>query len=218
MELRVVSVDAEVLLEPAAGLHRDGALLNHQVVATCACSEILRATSSTEERSASPFSRGGVPTQIKMTWHCATRVFDPGNELEPLRLLVSLDQVSQARLVEGHPTRLRVRSSLVVVDADNPVANFSQARGGDKPHVAGSDNRNIHKNTVPPPEGSRFPKRNTNIAHSGNSRLEHAGAAPGRRMDPPRGEVREPRGVGLALRRTQKIDERTGNVYANKEQ
>ena len=92
MELRVVTVDAEVLLQPAAGLHRDGALLNHQMVASCAGRDSPR----------HQFHRGKVRLAIleRRSAHAdkdhlalRQRVFDPGNELQPPRLPVALDQV-----------------------------------------------------------------------------------------------------------------------------
>jgi hypothetical protein len=148
LKLGVARVYAEVLLEAAAGLYGDSAFFNDQEVATGMFGDSSRHQLH-EGKVRFTALEGWSPHADKDDLALRHGVFDLSIELEPLRLLVALDQVAQERLVKRHSTPVQeLNLPRVVVDSDNPMADFSQACGGDKPHIPRANDRDIHKNTI----------------------------------------------------------------------
>ena len=73
-------------------------------------------------------------------------VLDGVGEAEALRRHVAVDQVLEARLVNRDFTALEhVDFALVVIDANDVVANFREASARDETDISGTNDAEIHK-------------------------------------------------------------------------
>jgi len=70
---------------------------------------------------------------------------DVGGKAEPPSLDVTLDDVIQARFIDGYPAVFEgVDFVMVFIDANDGMAKVGKARGGNKADIACADNGNVH--------------------------------------------------------------------------
>ena len=109
-----------------------------------------RATPSTCCRSAEPSSPVGVPTAMKMICDCRTPLASAVVNVSRFSALVAPDHLLQAGLVDRdlpsleHPDFRRI-----LVDANDLVTVFGEARAGHEANVASSNNRYLHSPALP---------------------------------------------------------------------
>ena len=109
--------------------------------------ETLRATDSTYDRSASPFSVGGVPTAMNTAALARTAAC---KSPEKIRRWPRCRASSSGRNFSWMGTLPRCSAasfSLIVVDQDDVVSQFGKARSRHQANVTRAHNRNMH----PPP-------------------------------------------------------------------
>ena len=98
------------------------------------------------ERSGEPSSCGGVPTAMKMTRRALDGLDDVRREAQAAGLLVLVDQLFEARLVDRRDALLEQRDlRLVLVDARHVHAEVGEAGARHEADVARSDHADVHR-------------------------------------------------------------------------